>query len=175
MKRWDTKLTQRQQKLAKQRLVPLPQVTFDLSIFLLYRRKLLNQSNMSAEDMSNTKHIFDTFLDPGMGMEKSVNTYGAWAKQYNKMLTDHAYSGPRAAADSIVKRFQSVADKDQVRIMDMACGTGLVAEDLKSRGYHNIDGVDPAQGMLEVAREKGLYRNTWCAYVGTGKQLPIED
>ncbi|GFS13115.1 Williams-Beuren syndrome chromosomal region 27 protein [Elysia marginata] len=130
---------------------------------------------MSADDPSNTKHIFDTFLDPKMGMEKGVHTYGAWAKQYNKMLTDHAYSGPRAAADSIDKRFQNVADKSQIRIMDMACGTGLVAEDLRSRGYENIDGVDPAAGMLEVAREKGLYRNTWCAYVGTGKQLPIED
>ncbi|GFO19652.1 Williams-Beuren syndrome chromosomal region 27 protein [Plakobranchus ocellatus] len=130
---------------------------------------------MSADDLSNTEHIFATFLNPEMGMEKAVNTYGAWANEYNKMLKDHEYGGPWAAASAIINKYQHVPDKSQIRIMDMACGTGLVAEDLKAHGFHNIDGVDPSQGMLQVAIEKGIYKNTWCAYVGTGKQLPIED
>lgn len=52
-------------------------------------------------------------------------------------------------------------DKD-VRIIDVACGTGIVAEELRSHGYTNIDGLDPVEGYLQVAQSKHLYKvRTW--------------
>ena len=62
---------------------------------------------MSADDMSNTHHIFNTFLDPGMGMEKAVNTYGAWANQYNKVRLPVV--GPRRPA--VVTRYRIVISR----------------------------------------------------------------
>ena len=45
------------------------------------------------------------------------------------------------------------------RILDVACGTGIVAEELRQRGgYDNIDGLDPVKGYLETAQDKKLYR-----------------
>ena len=45
------------------------------------------------------------------------------------------------------------------RILDVACGTGIVAEELRQRGgYDNIDGLDPVRGYLETAQDKKLYR-----------------
>ncbi len=46
----------------------------------------------------------------------------------------------------------------EVRIIDVACGIGIVAEDLAQHGYTNIDGLDPSKGYIEVAKSKGLYR-----------------
>ena len=48
-------------------------------------------------------------------------------------------------------------DKD-VRIIDVACGIGIVAEEIASHGYTNIDGLDPSKGYIEVAKSKKLYK-----------------
>ncbi|MGN7294613.1 class I SAM-dependent methyltransferase [Rhizobium sp. SAFR-030] len=49
---------------------------------------------------------------------------------------------------------------DPSRILDIGCGTGLLTLALAARG-HDVTGVDPAAGMLSVARDKdeaGLVR-----------------
>ena len=43
---------------------------------------------------------------------------------------------------------------------------------MKKAGFDNIDGLDPSEGMLEVARRKGLYNNYINEYLGTN-MLPI--
>lgn len=39
----------------------------------------------------------------------------------------------------------------------MACGTGLVGQYLKERGFKTIIGVDASKGMLDKAAEKNSY------------------
>jgi len=39
------------------------------------------------------------------------------------------------------------------RVLDVACGAGLLALPLAARGYH-VDGVDLSEGSLEVARQR---------------------
>ena len=46
----------------------------------------------------------------------------------------------------------------EARILDVACGTGIVAEELRPHGYDNMDGLDPVKGYLETAQHKKLYR-----------------
>lgn len=48
-------------------------------------------------------------------------------------------------------------DRD-VRIIDVACGIGIVAEDISKHGYTNVDGLDPSRGYLEVANSKKIYK-----------------
>jgi predicted TPR repeat methyltransferase len=45
-----------------------------------------------------------------------------------------------------------------VRVLDLGCGTGLMAEQLRQPG-RIIDGVDLSPRMLERARAKGIYRD----------------
>jgi len=48
-----------------------------------------------------------------------------------------------------------------LRVLDMGCGTGVLATALAARG-HLATGADPAAGMLEVARNRpGADRVTW--------------
>ena len=58
-----------------------------------------------------------------------------------------------------------------VRILDVACGTGIVAEEIRSKGYCNVDGLDPVQGYLTVAQSKGLYKV--CVGVNTHLSLLV--
>lgn len=89
------------------------------------------------------------------------NLYNEWAKDYDKDLAKHDYASPQAAVETLLKYWPSEA---QVEILDAGCGTGLVAEELaKAKGKEGwkMDGVDLTQGMLDVAKGKGLYRNLW--------------
>ena len=44
-------------------------------------------------------------------------------------------------------------------ILDMGWGTGLIGVKLAEKGYTNIDGVDASPGILDVARQKNIYKN----------------
>lgn len=43
------------------------------------------------------------------------------------------------------------------RVLDGACGTGLVGESLSRFGFRDVHGLDLSPGMVAVARRKGVY------------------
>lgn len=79
-----------------------------------------------------------------------VNTYGNFAHIYDGFgsedfcltLTGH-----------IVDRLEKYDVPDGVEILDVACGTGVVAVELAKKGYV-VTGVDLSEDMLEHARER---------------------
>lgn len=44
-------------------------------------------------------------------------------------------------------------------ILDVACGTGFVGEFLYEKGFQNLYGLEPSEGMASAARAKNLYKN----------------
>jgi SAM-dependent methyltransferase len=54
--------------------------------------------------------------------------------------------------------------------LDVGCGTGVLAERLRSAGY-KMWGVDPSEGMIAVARRRAPDVETT---VGSGTELPYE-
>ena len=80
--------------------------------------------------------------------------YEQWAKVYDADVgTIEDYLGPVETA-KVAKRFLA----PNARIMDAGAGTGLSGEGLRAEGFENIVGVDYSAAMLEIAREKGVYR-----------------
>ncbi|XP_054703927.1 methyltransferase-like protein 27 isoform X1 [Grus americana] len=66
------------------------------------------------------------------------------------------YRAPHLAAASLAFAFPG--PPAGARLLDVACGTGLVARELHRRGFRLLHGVDGSAGMLERARSTGLYR-----------------
>lgn len=44
-------------------------------------------------------------------------------------------------------------------ILDVACGTGFVGEFLYEKGFQNLYGLEPSEGMASAAKAKNLYKN----------------
>ncbi len=79
--------------------------------------------------------------------------YDEWAKDYDEDLeSDFGYLMPRAT----VEAFEKFVSKD-AKVLDAGAGTGLVGNELSRLGYANLDAMDMSDGMLEVARSKGVY------------------
>lgn len=79
--------------------------------------------------------------------------YDAWAAGYERELAAMGYRNPAMVA-AVFTRF---VPADTAPILDAGCGGGVQAEALAAIGYGPITGVDLSEGMLSVARAKGIY------------------
>ena len=65
--------------------------------------------------------------------------------------------------------------KENARILDAACGTGKIGQLLKDRGYTNVDGLDVSEGLMEIAKSKGVYKKMYNAWLSPDVTLPFND
>ena len=67
--------------------------------------------------------------------------------------------------------------RDRV-VLDLGCGTGFVFDELSSefarRGMRGI-GVEPAEGMLQIARDKYAAEERFSFLAGSFEQIPLPD
>jgi len=91
--------------------------------------------------------------------------YADWAKDYDKDLSKVRYNVPVVGAKHLAGLYPDAKDKD-IRIIDVAAGTGIGAEELAKYGFTNVDATDISQEMLDEADKKGLYKNLICDNFG---------
>lgn len=96
--------------------------------------------------------------------------YNEWANNYDRHLWS---SGNPYIAISAGMAGKYIPDYDS-HILDAGCGTGNMAQVLHQMGFNNLDGLDPSDGMLMVARQKGIYQNLYDLFLDTHVALPDE-
>lgn len=119
-----------------------------------------------------TQHLSIAYKDGGYP-EKTAEFYTNWSKEnnYDQHLNPNLYRGPEIAAQAVADYFPS-STRAGLRILDVAAGTGFVAENLLFLGFDHVDALDPSEGMLKIARQKGLYNHYICSYLDHNK-LPL--
>jgi predicted TPR repeat methyltransferase len=79
--------------------------------------------------------------------------YDEWAATYDADLADWSYQAPAVVADTVVTRHPDAAS-----ILDVGCGTGLVGQALRARGFTGrLSGLDLSAASLAVAEQSGAY------------------
>jgi len=92
--------------------------------------------------------------------EKVIEAYKVWADAYDK---DFSVVHPNRAEHMAVYLEELITKagmkKENMKILDVAAGTGLVGEELKKRGFKaaNITALDLCPDMLNVAKKKNVY------------------
>ncbi|XP_059148629.1 methyltransferase-like protein 27 [Physella acuta] len=124
---------------------------------------------MSVEEANEA---VKNYIGWGVGAKGSISAYSEHGAKYEEYMKTLNYQGPKVLAETVVKLLK---DNRDAKILDIAAGTGLVAEQLVLRGFRNIDGVDAASGLLQVARNKGIYGKLVCQFVGLGEEMPFEN
>ncbi|XP_046864481.1 methyltransferase-like protein 27 isoform X1 [Xenia sp. Carnegie-2017] len=88
-----------------------------------------------------------------------VNLYSKWAATYEKVADDISYQAPVVAAEQLHEELIKYNYNQEIEILDLGCGTGLVGEHLYKLGYKNVDGIDISEEMLKLSEAKGVYRS----------------
>lgn len=103
------------------------------------------------------------------GERKTLDAlYDEWASDYDQQLWASGNPYIAIATGLVGRHLQDY----NARILDAGCGTGNMAQVLHQMGYRNIDGLDPAAGMLAIAGKKEVYQQLHQLYLGSGIDLP---
>ena len=86
--------------------------------------------------------------------------YDRWAANYDSDLDEvFGWIAPEKAVEVLSRLVPGNA-----RVLDAGAGTGLVGQALAAHGYTDLVAADLSEGMLQAAREKGVYRE-FCQFI----------
>ncbi|KAH7351379.1 S-adenosyl-L-methionine-dependent methyltransferase [Pyrenochaeta sp. MPI-SDFR-AT-0127] len=127
-------------------------------------------------DSAEKKSLLDRVFAATSTLESRA-LYDEWASTYNSDMTSHEFIAPRLVAEAVARGLKlnhiSTQPLKGVQIVDAGCGTGLVGGELSKLGAKEITGLDISEGMLDVARKTGVYRELKIADLTT--RLDVED
>ncbi|MGE3275020.1 MAG: L-histidine N(alpha)-methyltransferase [Vicinamibacterales bacterium] len=86
--------------------------------------------------------------------------YKEWAESYDKDHAQVGFFGHRLTAEVLARH---TTRHDVARVLDAGAGTGAAGEALHALGFRRLVAVDLSEDMIDVARRKGVYRETLVA------------
>jgi predicted TPR repeat methyltransferase len=120
---------------------------------------------MTSDDVSIGDWLHQGTSDP----REVADRYDAWAQGYDDDLAAWSYQAPSVVADTVLSR-----RPDTTHVLDVGCGTGLVGQALRTRGFAGrLVGIDISEASLEVARRGGAYDSAEQADLQ--QRLPFDD
>jgi predicted TPR repeat methyltransferase len=94
--------------------------------------------------------------------------YDAWAERYDQDVLRFGYKIPAIVTGFVGRYLRPAAGA----ILDAGAGTGILGETLKLLGYESLVGIDLSRGMLEKARQKGVYKTLRQMVLGEHLDFP---
>lgn len=95
------------------------------------------------------------------------------ASNYEGMYQRAGWPDPQYCANYAAKFVQKAKlDVAQAKVLDLACGTGLVGQYLAEHGFKNVYGIDISERMLEEASIKGAYKQLDQHTLGNPEDFP---
>ncbi|CAN9514463.1 unnamed protein product [Ophioblennius macclurei] len=124
-------------------------------------------SRRSVDDMK-------TLLGACKGLEpvQRMEFYDRWAETYEQDSDTLNYTAPHQAVDFLSANLPG--NREEVQVLDVACGSGLAAKLMVQLGFRHFVGVDGSKGMLEQAAKTGLYQSLSHALLGP-EPLPVQN
>ena len=101
--------------------------------------------------------------------EEVAGHYDRWAESYDADMAAAGYRHPAICLALLTRHLPRAAEP----LLDAGAGTGLVGEWLGIIGYPRVEALDLSEGMLAVARKKGVYSATH--QLALGGPLPFPD
>jgi predicted TPR repeat methyltransferase len=113
---------------------------------------------MEGKDYSKlTKVDHENLADfAKMDPSKIGEQYDAIAHLYEEYMEFLGYPDPEFITKSLKEVCKVPLD---AKIMDMGMGTGIIAKHLIEAGYSHVDGCDASQGLLDIAKKHGQYKD----------------
>jgi len=110
--------------------------------------------------LKKSKNINKQSLISGIGgYRQTKEYYNQWSEDYDQTLKKWDYKAPNKA----VKILKKNLSYEIFNALDLACGTGLFAEEILKK-FPNliIDGIDISSRIIKIAEKKKIYNKLKC-------------
>lgn len=102
-----------------------------------------------------------------------VQHFDSLAANYEALYLKVGYPDPAKVAENCLEQCNKMGKRpNEVTVLDMGCGTGLVGKYLAEKGFTNIQGCDLSKKMLEQAEAKGCYSRLDEVALGDPENFP---
>ncbi|XP_071104275.1 methyltransferase-like protein 27 [Haliotis cracherodii] len=122
------------------------------------------EPQFTPEEVQEGQRIVNYVITKGLDNETIVKRFDEISEQYNKAQTLIGYKGPKWMGESLAALYPS--NRENVKILDVAAGTGMAAFEMRKHGFVHIDGLEPSQNMLDEAKKSNLYERYICDVLG---------
>jgi predicted TPR repeat methyltransferase len=85
--------------------------------------------------------------------EELEQAYDVWAERYDEDVFQRGYMLPAITAGYVGRNVPADG-----KIVDAGAGTGIIGRVLHAMGHDDITGFDLSNGMLDIARKTGIYK-----------------
>ena len=124
-----------------------------------------------TESSGRLQNTYDTNIATEATSPREVaEIYDNWAEDYERRILSYGYATP-AVTTWFFGRYVRPEDG---AVLDAGAGTGIMGQVLAPHGYHDLVGIDISDRMLELAREKGVYRELRQMELGGRLDLPSD-
>ena len=110
-------------------------------------------SNTDGPERSRSTYDTDA-ATTAKSSQEIVEIYDGWAEDYERRILGNGYSTPAVATWF----FGSYVRPGDGPVLDAGAGTGITGAILAPLGYRDLVGIDVSPRMLDLARDKGVYR-----------------
>ena len=90
--------------------------------------------------------------------------YRKWAPFYEWHIVDMGWDAPRLCAELLCNNMPTANITPAIKVLDVACGTGLVGAELRTLVYGKnivLHGIDLSNEMLAECSKKSCYDKLW--------------
>jgi predicted TPR repeat methyltransferase len=124
-----------------------------------------------TESSGRLQNTYDTNIATDATSPREVaEIYDNWAEDYERRILSYGYATP-AVTTWFFGRYVRPEDG---AVLDAGAGTGIMGQVLAPHGYYDLVGIDISDRMLELAREKGVYRELRQMELGGRLDLPSD-
>jgi predicted TPR repeat methyltransferase len=124
-----------------------------------------------TESSGRLQNTYDTNIATEATSPREVaEIYDNWAEDYERRILSYGYATP-AVTTWFFGRYVRPEDG---AVLDAGAGTGIMGQVLAPHGYYDLVGIDISDRMLELAREKGVYRELRQMELGGRLDLPSD-
>ena len=124
-----------------------------------------------TEKSGRLQNTYDTNVATEATSSREVaEIYDNWAEDYERRILSYGYSTPAVTTWF----FGRYVRPEEGAVLDAGAGTGIMGQVLAPHGYRDLVGIDISQRMLELARDKGVYRDLRQMELGGSLDLPTD-
>ena len=103
-------------------------------------------------NQNQKKNLFTSLSKGSTDSEAVKEYYNDWAKDYDQPLGGWEYRAPTDAAELMCSHLYAGN-----RILDVGCGTGMFAKEVRHRVQTELHGIDISDTSLQIAKQRNIY------------------